>query len=154
MNTASELWIAGKIARDIIFRGMRIDNSQWVYGYLTHTNKKMNPCIHITVVEVYEVYPETVGQYTGLQDMKGKYIYEGDILSGWKKGSNSDMGYTGIIQWRHEQAGWIIKCHKYVMEILSLAQSGWANEPYNIHQLDSFQVIGNIFENLEIYTKS
>ena len=93
-------------------------------------------------------YPvsQTLQQFTGLLDKNGKEIYEGDVVNGWRKGSNSDMGYTGVIQWQQEQAGWIIKCGKYVMEILSLAMSGDGETT----KLDSFEVIGNIYENPEL----
>jgi len=85
-------------------------------------------------------------QFTGLIDKNGKEIYEGDILNGWRKGSNSDREYTGVIEWQQQQAGWIIKCGKFVMEILSLAMSG---DGVNT-QLDSFEVIGNIYETPEL----
>lgn len=85
-------------------------------------------------------------QYINMNDKYGKPIYEDDIVTGYRKGSNSDRGYTGIIKWQNEQAGWIIKCDKFYLEILSLAQSGWVAEPYNIYQIDSFEVIGNIYE--------
>lgn len=87
-----------------------------------------------------------VNFFTGLKDKNGKEIYEGDIISGWRKGSNSDRGYTGIIEWRTEQAGWVVKCHKFIMDILGLAMEGWEHET----RLSSFEIIGNIYESPEL----
>ena len=73
------------MTREILFRGKRIDNGEWVKGfpYITHggehqiryydSESNIENCSH-TVIS------DTLGRFTGLTDRNSTKIFEGDII--------------------------------------------------------------------------
>ena len=123
----------------IIFRGKRVDNGEWVYGYYSFDNRPTSRGTYITCYSGYsqldyEVIPETVGQYTGLTDKNGKKIFEGDIV--FKR------TYQGKKPMNVYFASGQFTC----------GVGGGSSTPSHYYTLDDKQVeiIGNIFDNPEL----
>lgn len=129
--------------REILFRGKRVDDWEWIEGGYVKYNRKhyIISSPNGVIVDWIEVDPATVGQYTGLKDKNGKRIFEGDIcrFKEWNKGK---MCWVGEVLYEHQQ--FII--------------SGGANEECELPfvlQLSRFipeciEVIGNVHDNPEL----
>ncbi len=75
--------------REISYRGARMEDGKFVYGslvFVKENDKSENELPHIVIsygpdtFDWFEVDPETVGQYTGIDDRDGDKIFEGDIF--------------------------------------------------------------------------
>ena len=123
--------------REVIFRGKRTDNGEWIEGSLLGIDWCDKPSTYSiapnTPVSVfYSVIPETVGQYTGLTDKNGVRIFEGDIVSLVKHDS---LIYKVV----------------YVPCRYELVNSKGVNcFVLDIYKSENIEVIGNIHDNPEL----
>ena len=115
--------------RNIIFRGKRLDNGEWMYGDLQIGDDDHIPMIGTVGpgrwVEYTQVAENTIGQYTGVQDKNGEKIFEGDILS--------DGAFTYEVRYKGTGFVTILDGHVYTMD----------TRPTKI-------VIGNIHDNPDL----
>lgn len=70
------------LTNEMLSRGKRVDNGEWIEGYYYCLSDKLNPFIMLPNRhgESYEVIPETVGKFTTLSDTHRKKIFKGDIV--------------------------------------------------------------------------
>ena len=93
--------------REILFKGKRVDNGKWTYGfYFEHSidGQKQSYIKYQTFDEGFvtnEVDVNTVGQYTGIKDDKDVKIFEGDIVE-------SPNGTQGFIEWQNAECAFLV----------------------------------------------
>ena len=121
--------------REILFRGKRCDNGEWVYGNygFNDTFTAENHYIFQNKAWEFFVDPDTVGQYTGLTDKNGKRIFEGDIVEGGD--FDAEEGY-GVIRW--EDGAFEVATETFLG---TFHENYWGKD---------FEIIGNIHDNPEL----
>ena len=76
--------------REILFRGKRVDNGEWVEGYYAAEPYTKNTYNYGYILEnekdlfakkAWLVDSRTVGQFTGLTNKNGTKVFEGDIVA-------------------------------------------------------------------------
>lgn len=132
--------------REILFRGMPDDGSDWVFGDLIHRRI----CKHDIVVirtedsgfdnyNEYEVIPKTVGQYAYMTDKKCRQIFTGDIV-------RDNEGKVYLVEFT--MSGFFLKYSSYGYHELVPLRNFWhAHGPI-------IEVIGNIHDNPELLKES
>ena len=116
--------------REIKFRGKDIDCNEWRYGSLVKVRENDGYLLYRIVDEENQqwiVFPQTVGQYTGLKDKNGKEIYEGDILHLW--GGEYCQGYYEFNQ-------------KFIVKDLS--------DLFFLGECENIEILGNVYDNPEL----
>lgn len=119
--------------RDILFRGKNIRTGEWEYGdFLRNANGKSFIRKEYEGIDIFiEVYPETVGQYTGLKDCNEYKIFEGDVLQ------DLDDGALLEAEWNEDEASF---CAPEINDYCC----------YGANEMVCFEVIGNKWDNPEL----
>ena len=110
-----------------LFKAKRIDNGEWVQGYLYGIWEKRYILLGMTndIQDMIEVDPSTICRCTGLKDKNGKLIWENDIMK---------------YQWNGETRVDVVKYDAPMFSYKNVIR--WS--------LYQDEVIGNIFDNPEL----
>lgn len=121
------------MTREILFRGKRTDNGEWVEGYYSPVNipitGNMGHFINVGGYRAVEIDPETVSQFTGLCDKNGVKIFEGDIVR---------YGQRGKVEYNSGSA-------QFTLNFTNSTYEGFDKIPFC-----DCEVLGNIHDNPEL----
>lgn len=125
-----------------LYRAKRIDNGEWVEGYLV---KRHGLYFIYDVINSdscrqnnYEVDPSTICQCTGVTDKNGKLIWENDILIGHLDDIFPEDATYVRVMWHNNG--------------FCTHQNGYDDDYEILEEFDQniFEVCGNIFDNPEL----
>lgn len=125
-----------------LFRGKRIDNGEWVEGYLSYPfcTEKGNESYYFYAKDSLGFFcrcvvdPSTICQCTAMPDKNNKLIFENDIAIK----HNDDDKEPYLIRWSENYAAW------------ELAQCGCAMYGFFDVDFGEIEVIGNAIDNPEL----
>lgn len=137
--------------REILFKGKKKDNGEWIEGYLLDGGMPGEKRIFIgklvigkwTIMadEFDEVDPDTICEYTGLTDKNGKRIWENDICDRKEK-------YPEVVKMTN--GDWTLD---YSYAIGRDYGNSYCNLGFYVNERKCVEVVGNIFDNPELLQK-
>lgn len=137
------------MTREILFKAKRKDNGEWYFGSLIKTESVLDSSKYYYYIEDeygdrFEVIPETVSQYTGLNDESGEKIFENDIVYYNDFTSVYKNDITGVVKYTQDCMFEIEYDDKYV-------RGEKTTRPLVCHEHSTFaskkiKIIGNIFD--------
>ena len=122
-----------------LYRAKRIDNGEWVEGYLYGIWERRYILWGMTndVPDMVEVDPSTICQCTGLKDKNGKLIWENDFMIGYLDNIYQEDATYVRVMWRNNG--------------FCTHQNGYDDfEILDEFDQNNFEVCGNIFDNQEL----
>lgn len=126
--------------REIWFRGKGMASREWVYGWLLRRDAPMSPYEYNILTRdrpsceasyFVPVYFDTIGQYTGLEDMNGTKIFEGDIVDILTE--NEDLA---VVEYGY--GGFVVNAENFATDFIN-----------DLNGAD-VEVVGNIYDNPEM----
>ena len=139
------------MSREILFKGKRIFDGEWIEGNVLNIKGEENPRIATScligeqgeplIVAAYEIDPETICQYTGLTDKNDKQIWENDIVQHVQR--RAQRGANLRVSWHTFCASWMLSREEWMNRFF-----GEGVEPEDV------EVIGNFFDNPELLEDS
>lgn len=146
--------------REILFRGKRIDNDEWIEGSLVHRTQFYGEPddryfilydgeFHCDYYDSSEVDFKTVGQYTGLTDKNGKKIFEGDIVKHINVFEEINSPEIGVVVYEQDECCFEIQRTYKNPENVQIPTS--TSVSYIIpDNRNLYEIIGNIHDNPEL----
>lgn len=120
--------------REILFRGKRLDNNEWSYGYFNRINDKcyIFPEDATDSFDNYEVDPVTVGQSLDLKDKNGNTLFDGDVY-------RDALGRQYVVEYSRDRAQFLAK------------NTQWTSVVFRTFDNAFSEIIGNIHDNPELW---
>lgn len=127
--------------REVMFKGQRLDNREWVKGCYVYTNRGgdqhmiyAEPPAHMSQpFDMHEIDPKTLCEYIGFLDVNKNRIWENDLVT--------IEGWRGVFWIRFIEGAFC----------LTFSEGDYAGDIYYVYQDETpvATVIGNIHDSKE-----